>query len=252
MPNYSFIYIYVGVVMAGLVLGFAGVTFAYVASSTNYRLEEDSINTGGRLSTSTSYGLEDTLGEIATGYSSSTNYLLHAGYQQVSSSTLSISSPSDVTLSPSIDGRVGGTANGSATWTVTTSSATGYTLSISASTNPALQSSSDSFANYTAGSDPDFSWSVGSSVSEFGFTPEGSDIATRFKDNGTSCNLGSSDTSLSCWDAITTTNATIASRATAAASGATTTVNFRAEAGATRDQSAGTYQATITVTAVAI
>src|SRR6185369_4751003 len=145
---------------------------AYVASSTNYLLERDSINTGGTLSTSTSFSEEDTVGEIATGYSSSTIYMIHAGYQQLASSTLSISSPSDVVLSPDINGRVGGTADGSAIWTVTTTSPSGYTLSIAARTDPALVSGADTFANSTpALASPDYGWVVAASASEFGFSP---------------------------------------------------------------------------------
>src|SRR3989344_2201688 len=226
---------------------------AYVASSTNYRIERHDINVGGRLSSSTSYIEEDTVGGIGSGYSSSTNFLLHAGYRQQASTTLSISSPSDVELLPALDGAVGGTANGSADWAVTTNNAAGYSLTLSASTDPALVSGTNTFANYTLpAAPPEFTWSVASSASEFGFTPEGTDIASRYKDDGTACNAGALDTSLSCWDPIQTTNTTIASRTTTALSGATTTANLRAEIGTTRNQPAGTYQATLTATALAL
>ena len=51
-----------------LFLGLASGASAYVAASTNYRLEKDSINTGGtELSSSASYLVSDTVGEVSSG-----------------------------------------------------------------------------------------------------------------------------------------------------------------------------------------
>jgi len=51
-------------------------------TSTNYQINWDSINIGGEdTSTSTTYLLRDTIGEIATGVSTSTNYEISAGYR---------------------------------------------------------------------------------------------------------------------------------------------------------------------------
>ena len=61
---------------------------AYIASSTNYRLERDSINFSGTRSTSSNYLAEDTLGEVGTGRGTSTNYRVEAGYQQAVSQLL--------------------------------------------------------------------------------------------------------------------------------------------------------------------
>mgnify|MGYP001604268538 FL=1 len=49
-----------------LILGLAWPALAYVASSTNYRLQADSLNFAGNLSTSSSYNLQDTGGELGT------------------------------------------------------------------------------------------------------------------------------------------------------------------------------------------
>ncbi len=230
---------------------------SYVMGSSNYRIDTDSVNSGGLdISTSSNYGLLDTVGEIGTEFSSSTNYNIYAGYRQTLSveSTISISSPADVNLG-SINGLIGGAATGSSEWLVTTDSPAGYTLSIKASTNPALKSSISSFADYTtAGSDPDYVFSIASSASEFGFTPEGVDIISDFKDNGSTCNTGSSDTSDRCWDAFTTTDATISSKASSNyPAGSTTTVKYRAEVGNAKVQDSGSdYSATITVTAITL
>src|SRR5438105_3694533 len=78
-------------VFSFLMLG--NTVFAYVASSPNYRFQQDSVNMGGGLGTSTAYSSESSAGEIATGYGTSTSYGIHAGYQQAldSTSTISIS-----------------------------------------------------------------------------------------------------------------------------------------------------------------
>lgn len=233
----------------------AGDLSAYVASSTNYRLERDSINFAGGNSTSTNYEIESTLGEIATGPLSGTNYDLAAGYQAMSDDTfVSISEPSDVALSGTITTTAGGTATGDVAWTITTNSSGGYTLSVAASTDPALQSGSDSFTDYApAGADPDYTWSVASAGAEFGFSPEGDDVVTRFKNNGSSCNQGGgSVTSGNCWDGFSTSGTSIASASSGNNPvGEATTLNLQAEAGSSANQPTGSYSATITVTALA-
>ena len=222
---------------------------AHVASSTNYRIQFDSVNTGGIYSTSSNYKAQDSAGEIATENSTSTSYKLYAGFQQMNETYLAITSPSDVSMTAvtAID-RVG---NGSAEWTVTTDSPSGYTLAIKAGSNPALFSGSDSFSDYTP-SGVDYTWSVNSSSAEFGFTPEGSHITSTYKDNGSSCGSGSSDTASACWDAFSTTNKTIASSSSGNhPSGTATTVRFRSEMGANRSLPTGNYSTTITVTVLA-
>ena len=230
---------------------------AYVASSTNYRLQLDSVNVGGLYSTSTNYRIEDTVGEVATGFGTSTTYNLSAGYQQFESAaatTITISAPANVTLSPNISDATGGTANGAASWTVTTNNAAGYTLTIAAAASPALISGSHSFTDYSpAGADPDFAFTVGAAQSFFGFSPEGNDLVASFKDDGLACNAGAGDTGSACWDGLSTTPTTIAQSAAANnPTGTITTVRFRAAAGASKSQPSGAYAATITMTATVI
>ncbi|MFH1620504.1 MAG: hypothetical protein ABIB04_00270 [Patescibacteria group bacterium] len=56
--------------------------FVRAMTSTNYRVNWDSINSGGLdIATSTNYNLHDTIGEQATGYTTSSNYTLSAGYR---------------------------------------------------------------------------------------------------------------------------------------------------------------------------
>lgn len=223
-----------------------------VMQSSSYRISSDSINFGGLRSTSASYTIEDTLGEIATGVSSSTTYSLRAGYQQMLEVGIAITSPADITMSNV--SASGGASIASSTWTVTTDNPAGYSLSARASTDPALTSGANSFADYTpAGSDPDYNFSVASSDFEFGFSPEGADITTRFRDNGSSCNAGAGDTTERCWDGFSTTNQTIALGASANhITGTDTTIKFQAEIGSLSSQAAGTYTAIITITAVTL
>lgn len=227
---------------------------AYVASSTNYRIQSDSVNTGGALSTSPSYRAEDTLGEPGTGTSSSATFALKAGYQQMHGSYLAISAPGNITLAPSIPSSGGGVANGSATWTVTTDNEAGYTMSIQASSTPALVSGVNSFANYIpVGADPDFAFTTPAAASRFGFTPEGVDIVQKYKDNGASCNTGSLDTANACWDPLLTSADTVAARTLANhPTGSATTIRFRAESGTSNTQAAGLYVATTTITVFAL
>ncbi len=232
--------------------------FGYVASSSSYRLEKDSINFAGTRSTSTSYTMEDTVGEISTGTSTSNSYNIHAGYQAMESDGVSVSitlsSPSNITMSPSIEGTTGGESDGSVAWTVTTNNTTGYSLSVKAATNPTLKSGSDSFSDYDpAGAVPDFAFSVGASQSLFGFSPEGADITSTYKDNGSTCNVGSSDTTGACWEGLDTTGKTVASSGAANSPGGTaTTVKLKAKVGSAASLPAGSYSAIITATAVTL
>ncbi len=221
--------------------------------SAAYKIQSDSVNVGGAPSSSTNYGVNDTLGEAGTGDSSSATYALHAGYWQMQESYIALSSPTDLSLS-SMGGVSGGSTEGTTSWTVTTDNAAGYTMSINAATSPALKSGSNSFADYApAGASPDYTFTNAASDSAFGFSPEGTQVTSRYKDNGSACNTGSSETSGKCWDGLSTSAATIAGSSTSNhPSGSTVTVRFRAESGASHLQPAGTYSATITVTATTL
>lgn len=238
------------VLFASLSLIGVPLAFAYVASSTSYRIQTDSINMGGGLSTSTSYRAQDTLGESGVGTSSSATYQIKAGYQQMQQGYIAITSPGGITLTPAILSTGGGTGDGSATWTVTTDNAAGYTMSIGASASPALTSGGNTFVNYVpAGADPDFTFTTPAASSRFGFTPEGTDIVQKYKDNGAVCNAGALDTGSACWAALSTTPDTIVTRTTPNhPSGTATTVRFRAVSGAANVQPVGSYTATATLT----
>lgn len=228
---------------------------AEVMSSASYKIQSDSINVGGASSNSTNYKMEDTAGEIATGESSSANYSLKAGYQQMQETYISMTVASDISMDP-LGGVTGGTSNGSTTVIVTTDGAAGYSLSIKASSTPAMMHTtlSTSIADYTpAGADPDYNFSIVATDGEFGFTPESVDLAQKYKDNGATCGVGALDTADRCWYGLSTTNETIAQRTSAnQPAGTETKIKFRTGLGASHIQLNGIYMATTTLTAVSL
>lgn len=229
-------------------------TFAQVMQSPSYQIESDSINIGGGFSSSSSYMLEDTLGEQATGRSSSTQYQLRAGYQQMQEVYLAISPAADVSMTPAISGITGGQSSGTTSVTVVTDNAAGYQLLLEAEAAPAMQSGVNSIANYTAStSNPDFTFTTGSTQAHFAFSPEGIDIVSRYKDNGTDCGVGSSDTSAACFDGVSTTPEVIAGRTSGNhPDGTVTSLIFRVGVGSGALVPEGTYTATSTLTLLAL
>ena len=236
-----------------LVISLINVSFAQVRSSNNYQLQSDSINIGGGYSSSTNYQQESTVGEVGTGKSDSTSYSLRAGYQQMQEVYLSMSSPSNVVMSPNLPGLTGGTSNGSTTVTVITDSPSGYKLTIEAENDPAMQSGANSIDDYTpAGAVPDYDFSVAAASAEFGFSISGVDRDQRFLHTaGNVCGSGSLNDELQCWDGLSTTAVTISqSGGPNQPDGATTTVNFRVEVSSGAGVLAGEYYATTTLTAL--
>lgn len=224
----------------------------YMESST-YKIQQDSVNFGGADSSSGTYKLTDTMGEIASGDSNSANYYMHAGYQQMNESYIAISSPTDLVMS-SMSGLSGGSSEGTMSWVVTTDNTAGYNMSVSSSTSPAMQSANDSLADYTpAGANPDFNFTNASTASSFGFSPEGTEAIQRFRDNGSSCNTGSLETTGKCWDGFSTTPKVVAgSTSPNHPSGSTVSLRLRAESGADHIQTSGVYNVIITATATSL
>ena len=237
-----------------LVMSVLQIGSAQVMQSSNYKIQSDSVNAGGLLSSSTNYRLEDTAGEVATGESTSTNYKLKAGYQQMQAAYLSLSAVPSVAMAPSLGGLTGGTATGSTAFLVITDSAAGYSVTIKASTTPAMKSGANSISDYVPlGSVPDFLFTTGPTKVHLAYSPEGPDIAVRFQDSASVCGVLGSDTSNRCWDGLSTTSVEIAKRSSANhPTGATTTVRFSVGLGGSVGVPAGQYVATTTITALAL
>jgi hypothetical protein len=223
-----------------------------VMGSTNYKIQTDTVNPGGNTSASTNYSLGDTLGEVGTGRSNSTTYAMNAGFWQMQEGYISISVESDQAMG-AINGLSGGVSTASSVWTVITDNTAGYTMSVKAATSPALKSAQDAFfSDYVpSGVVPDYSFTVPSNESRFGFSPEGTDILDLFKDNGSVCGTGALDTADKCWKGFTTTDQEVSQRASSNhPAGTNTTLKYRAEIGTSKLQDSGAYSAEITVTAL--
>lgn len=99
-----------------------------VMSSTNYTIYADDFAVGGVLSSGTNYSLQDTVGDLAVGTSTSANYEIRGGYQAMENGSISIAvSKSALDLGVL---SISAVKSDSATVTVSTDSASGYSLSL--------------------------------------------------------------------------------------------------------------------------
>jgi len=228
------------------------VSSAQVMQSNSYQIQSDSINVGGNdLASSSNFWMRSTIGEVGTGESSSESYAVGAGYRQMQEVYISLTGATDVVMSPSIPGVTGGVANGSTTVTVVTDSPSGYVLIIEAENEPAMWKGIHSIDDYAPGS-PSFDFTADAGEAYLAYTPEGADVIARYRDNGDTCNTGGTlDTVSACWDGLSTTGQTIASKTGSNhPDGATTTIRFRVGVGAGANPDPGSYVATTTVTAL--
>ncbi len=234
---------------------------AYVATSTNYRIQYDSVNVGGSdSSTSTNYQVKDTVGEISSGISTSALYKLKAGYRQMSEVSISISSPTDITMSPDIGGISGGTSSASSTWTIITDNPAGFVLSLKSTSTPSMiLDGTYNFSDYSPATVniPDYTWaSPAASAAEFGYSVEPAttaDTASVFKDNGadTCGGAGTFNTVDKCWLNASTTDVTVINRNSRTdIAGEEEKIKFQAQSNA-KFLKEGNYGATIIVTATA-
>jgi hypothetical protein len=145
-------------------------------------------------------------------------------------------SGSNLTLSPSLAGITGGTANGQTSVRVLTNNAAGYSMTLTASSSLGMigNSQGGTIPAYipSSGTTPDFTFAAPANTARFGYTVEASttdDLAQAFKDDGGACNTGSADAVDSCWLNASTSAVTVINRTTeTAASGSTSTIKFRA------------------------
>ena len=181
--------------------------------------------------------------------------------KQTITAEISFQTPAtDIVMSGSLAGITGGTSNGGTQVNVLTNNILGYTMTIKASSSPAMQGDTQggTIPDYTPATTgvPDAAFSVAANQAEFGYTFEASstsDLALKFKDNGSgTCNTGSSDTADTCWYSLSTAaTSTIVSSAATAASGSTSTIKFRLTINANPSPAIpqDTYTATTTLTA---
>lgn len=235
---------------------FLFIFFNFVFAEGNYLIENYSINFSGTdNSFSENFLLFDTLGEIGTGYSSSTNYSISSGYRSFSSSYISISSANDIIL-PNMSGLVSGESNSQESWLVKTDNSAGYEILVKASTSPALKTTEGSyFSDYTPliSDTPDYIFGIESTDSAFAFSPEGEDVSQKYLDNGYVCGIGNYDTQDRCWDGFSTIEKVIAHRPYSNhPNGTITNIKYKTAIGNNKIQDAGNYTSVIIVTAIAL
>lgn len=191
------------------------------------------------------------------------SYVLGAGYQQMNEEFLSISTINDVVLQPGISVSVDNSV-GSETFTVQSDNAAGYNLYIRTTQSTALQhlAAGSDFLDYTPATPgtPD-NWSVDSGQKQFGYSVydggsgDVSDGTWGSADDCGSVITGDPDApggGEQLYDGLSTSNRLIASRSSRTVSGGSSiTVCFAA--GTNNDAvDAGSYQAPIVITAVAL
>lgn len=165
-------------------------------------------------------------------------------------SGISITSPVDVTMT-ALDMSTN-TSVASTTWNVKTNDYSGYTLTVRASTSPAMKNATTSIADYTpASANTPEVWSVTNAV-EFGFSATGTDVSTGTWGTGAGCNTGIVPLATKKWlNFATTASPTVATRAATTTAGVNTVVCFAAEQNGVYAP-AGVYVADITATATAL
>jgi len=234
------------------VIFFAGIykpLFAYVMSSGNYQIESDSsLSPMGGLGTSANYIFSDTMGQVSSGGSSSDLYKIKAGFQEMQQVSISVSSPGNTSLAPSIPGVSGGTADANTNWAIQTDNAAGFSMRVSALSKPALKlDPSTYFDDYST--TPSV-WNIGSSAAKFGFTvvpADANDAALAFKDDGNG-NCGTGIEVGHCWSGFNGSNtiAVINKQDRTSPSGENEQITFQAQSNKLLES--GDYSAQITVT----
>ena len=194
------------------------------------------------------FGIEPTISNAAT---ATDNVIVTLNV----TSGVTISNGSDTTMTPNL-GVTSDRSVGSSSWSVATNSATGYTLAVKASTNPALRNgSTDNFTDYTEATPgtPDVWGGVAVSAKEFGYSAYGTDTSTATW--GTSLDCGNTSSGVPAaaqkYRGFSTSDVTISSRnGVTPNAGITTNICFAAQQNSVYAAS-GTYTATITATATA-
>ncbi len=196
--------------------------------------------------------------EPSVGRAISSNFTVS---QTISAEISFLATTSVTTMVGSIAGVTGGYATGTNLTVVSTNNSTGYnmTLQFSSSTAMNLNNGVAFINNYTpaATSAPDFVWVDNSSgqAAEFGYTVRASttgEVDPSFRNNGSACNVGATETDDRCWQNPTSTVAETIINTSSATPSSTTTIKFKVAVPNSPSPTlpTGVYIATGTLTAV--
>ena len=180
--------------------------------------------------------------------------------QTVSKEVAFSTSPSNVTMSPSLGGLTGGTSTGETQFVVTTNSLTGYSVTIIASSTTGAMQGTASTTNYIPGytaTSPDYDMTVAANKAAFAYTIQSSstaDVTQMFRNSGSTCNSGTDHAIASfyhCWIQATSTAVTIINRSLPTTVPATSTIAFMVKINSNPNPIIpnDTYIATTTLTA---
>lgn len=175
---------------------------------------------------------------------------------QAVTAEITLSAPSDITMTALSTTQ--NSAVGSADWTVTTNNQAGYTLTLHASTAPALArgGGGGNIVDYTpAVSETPETWSVPASNVEFGFSARGTDVNTSTYGTDADCLAGADVPSAALkWRDFDLTGSAdqVATAGSATTTSGTTTTMCVATEQDTTFAVSGSYTATITATATTL
>lgn len=164
---------------------------------------------------------------------------------------ISITSPADTYMSTSL-GVSTNQAVATTTWNVKTNNSLGYSLTVLASTNPAMQSGGNRIDDYATTTMPS-TWSVPAGNAKFGFSVYGTDVNTTTWGTASSCSAATStpNTTLKYYGFYTVATSVATRSSTTTTAGIDTVVCYAVEQD-TYYIPSGVYTATITATATTL
>ena len=225
---------------------------ASVMQSERFSVSEDAFDVSGGQQESNGISAVSSAGLTAAGSGVSETVRAEAGYTpELEDVFITLTNVADVVMDTPLGGLSGGESNGANTVTVRTNSTAGYQLSVAAETDPAMQSSMSSIANYeTNASSTDFDFLTAPTESHFGLSAFGSDVIDEFLSSGVTCGAGSSQRGF-CWRGFTSSSTVIAvGSGPTDPAGSDTEILYRVGIGSNVMQLPGTYVATTTITAL--
>lgn len=167
--------------------------------------------------------------------------------------TITIDSPSDVTMSPNITA-INNTSTGKITWTVISNDSDGYTLTLAASGSPALGEITDKFdVFFTDMDDATTTFVQAVSSNFFGFSATGTDVDTNDYGSASSdCSDATDLTTLNFrgFNGTDTQSGVATASGVTAKSGNETTICLLASQGSNVFAASGDYRATTSATAL--